>query len=310
MEAEKRVAAISTPESFLGIKDYIKVARPDHWFKNMFMVPGILLAIAQYDLPMSVALLLKCTLAMFLACLMSSGNYVINEIYDAQFDRRHPNKRFRSVAAEKVSIRNLLVIDFFLIAAALFCSYAFFNKQFALTMLLFFVIGGLFYNIPPIRTKDLPLVDVLGESINNPLRLCLGWFAFVDSFDMPVTVLIGYWAFGAALVTAKRLAEFRQFGSTLVRYRPTFRYYSKSSLIFLYGVFAVATMLALFELAWNYNSRLFLTLPLMGIFFIWFSILTFQQNSIVKDPERIFEKVLFAIYCFVSLFVFGIILLY
>ena len=30
---------------------------------------------------------------------------------------------------------------------------------------------GIAYNVPPLRTKDRPYLDVLSESVNNPLRL-------------------------------------------------------------------------------------------------------------------------------------------
>ena len=30
----------------VAIKPYINIARPDHWFKNIFMLPGLLLALA------------------------------------------------------------------------------------------------------------------------------------------------------------------------------------------------------------------------------------------------------------------------
>ncbi len=35
---------------------------------------------------------------------------------------------------------------------------------------------GCIYNIPPVRSKDLPYIDVLSESVNNPLRFLLGWY--------------------------------------------------------------------------------------------------------------------------------------
>ena len=56
---------------------------------------------------------------------------------------------------------------------------------------------GTFYNMPPIRTKELPYIDVLTESINNPIRLLLGWFALVDNRIPPASLLIAYWALGA-----------------------------------------------------------------------------------------------------------------
>ena len=40
---------------------------------------------------------------------------------------------------------------------------------------------ALLYNLPPIRLKDKAFLDVISESINNPLRLWLGWFAVASS---------------------------------------------------------------------------------------------------------------------------------
>ena len=54
---------------------------------------------------------------------------------------------------------------------------------------LFLLVMGCVYNIPPIRSKDLPYVDVLSESVNNPIRLLLGWFA-VDPVDFPPASIV------------------------------------------------------------------------------------------------------------------------
>ncbi len=35
---------------------------------------------------------------------------------------------------------------------------------------------GVLYNVKPFRTKDIAYLDVLSESINNAIRLLLGWF--------------------------------------------------------------------------------------------------------------------------------------
>ena len=49
---------------------------------------------------------------------------------------------------------------------------------------------GILYNVEPIRTKDRAYVDVLSESINNPLRFLLGWSAIVSDVLPPSSVLL------------------------------------------------------------------------------------------------------------------------
>ena len=40
---------------------------------------------------------------------------------------------------------------------------------------------GCIYNIPPVRTKEIAYLDVLTESINNPLRMLMGWYMITDT---------------------------------------------------------------------------------------------------------------------------------
>ena len=70
------------------------------------------------------------------------------------------------------------------------------------------LVMGLVYNVEPVRSKDKAYIDVLSESINNPLRLLLGWSAIIDSALPPISVLVSYWMGGAYLMAIKRYAEF------------------------------------------------------------------------------------------------------
>lgn len=78
------------------IKDYIAIARPDNWIKNLFMVPGMLFALSVFHTPFNSQLILKIVLGLISICLVASANYVINEYLDAGFDKYHPLKNKRS----------------------------------------------------------------------------------------------------------------------------------------------------------------------------------------------------------------------
>ena len=86
------------------LKGHIQIARVDHWFKNVFMLPGAALAFVLSGgvAPAPVAWLL---LGIVSTCLITSANYTINEWLDAPFDRHHPVKRHRPSAAGRISGR-------------------------------------------------------------------------------------------------------------------------------------------------------------------------------------------------------------
>jgi hypothetical protein len=198
----------------------------------------------------------------------------------------------------------LTFFDVFLIIFTLIVSYLVFNEKFFLFMILFFIIGGVFYNIPPIRTKDVPYIDVIAESANNPLRLMLGWYVINNETGPPLIGILCYWSLGAILVTAKRLAEFRFLGKNSIQYRPTFKYYDSSLLTVMYFFYIVMTLITFVLLSLEYKHQMFYFLPLTLIFFIWFTFLTFQEDSVVKEPERLFEKKAFATYCLLVFIIF------
>ena len=51
--------------------------------------------------------------------------------------------------------------------------------------------------MPPLCTKDKPYLDVISESVNNPLRLAIGW-AMVDPATLPpASVILAFWLGGA-----------------------------------------------------------------------------------------------------------------
>ena len=157
-----------------GLIPYVSIARPDHWFKNVFMLFGMLLAYLYYP-----TLLKQFDLGLLLwafasTCLVASSNYVINEILDAPTDRSHPTKQHRPIPSGQVKLPIAYIEWLLLGLAGLLMAYQVNTPFFSTSAVLLMM--GLVYNISPVRTKELPYLDVISESINNPLRLMFGWF--------------------------------------------------------------------------------------------------------------------------------------
>ena len=75
---------------------YVSLARPDHWFKNVFMLPGVVVAIYIDPSLLGWDLVLPLVIAVIAVGLVASSNYVLNEILDAPTDKAHPVKRHRA----------------------------------------------------------------------------------------------------------------------------------------------------------------------------------------------------------------------
>ncbi|MES2705052.1 MAG: UbiA family prenyltransferase [Verrucomicrobiota bacterium] len=215
--------------------EYIKIARPDHWLKNIFILFGHVVALVLVPgLWNGLPTLGAAAFSLAPACLIASANYILNEILDAPFDRLHPTKKHRGVAAGLVSVRVLWLFMAGLILAGFCLALVFFNTGYTLALAMLLA-SGVVYNIPPVRMKDRAWGDVIAESFNNPIRLWLGWFALVPWPGPwpPLTVVLAWWSFGALLMTGKRYAEFRFIGGREKSglYRKSLGSYSEGSLI-------------------------------------------------------------------------------
>jgi decaprenyl-phosphate phosphoribosyltransferase len=216
--------------------EYLKVLRPDHWLKNVFILFGHLVAIALLpaEVPQNrLELVSRIVLSLIPACLIASANYIINEILDAPFDRMHPTKRLRPVPSGTVKISILWAMMAAVTVAGFALAAYWFNTGYVISLALL-LLSGLLYNVEPFRLKDRAYVDVIAESFNNPIRLWLGWYALLPANSFPpLSIVLAWWFFGALLMAGKRYAEFRFIGDARRSgdYRKSFRVYTERSLI-------------------------------------------------------------------------------
>ncbi len=293
---------------FRPLIPYIQVARIDHWFKNVFMLLGVLVAFFFYPSTVTWSILPVIGWALLSTCLIASSNYVINELIDAPMDKLHPKKRFRPVPQGLVRPW-LAILEWLVLAAAGLAIAAKISIYFAFTALAFWLMA-LVYNVPPIRSKDLPYLDVLTESFNNPLRLFLGWFAVTSDTFPPVSLIISYWMAGAFLMTVKRFAEYRFINNpvTAAKYRQSFHHYNQENL--LVSILFYTAMCALFGGIFivRYRVELILFVPVIAGLFAYYLKLGLKENSPTQNPESLHKERGFLLYTILSAIIFLILM--
>ncbi|MEP7147067.1 MAG: UbiA family prenyltransferase [bacterium] len=289
---------------FKKLSPYISIARPDHWFKNVFMLPGFLLAFLFSGQSFNADIFFTILLGIFATCLIASANYTINEILDAPFDKNHPVKKNRPVPAGLIKIK-LGYLQYFLIAlGGLILSYNI-NFYFFLSNLLLLVMG-LFYNVPPVRTKDVIYLDVLSESVNNPLRFLLGWFCVTTLVLPPLSVILAYWMIGALFMATKRLGEIRYISNQKIvnTYRKSLARYTEESLIT--SIIFYTSMFSFFSAIFliRYKFELIFTMPILALLITEYLRIGFLPNSPVQYPEKLYKQPVLLIICIIFLISF------
>lgn len=278
------------------MKPYFQIARVDHWFKNVFMLPGMIIAVTAQTELLEMELIYRIVLAFLATGLVASSNYVINEIVDAPYDKLHPVKKHRPVPSGQVNIHIGYGLWLALAVTGLLLAYILGLLFFLFALLLW--VMGLLYNIPPIRLKDRVFLDVLSESVNNPIRLMLGWYCTGSSLMAPVSLIIAYWMLGAFFMAIKRFAEYRRINNPDIasEYRRSFAAYTEEKLLvsIVYYIATFGLFFGIFLL--RYRVELILSVPLLAGFLAWYIHIGFKKDSPAQYPEQLFKQTGFTAY--------------
>lgn len=281
----------------MNLTPYVKIARFDHWFKNVFMIPGIVVAFyAQPELLLP-GVTVRIAAAFLAAGLVASSNYVLNEVLDAPYDALHPVKKDRPVPSGQVN-KSIAFAEWIALAVAGLGLSLLLGWQFFIAALALWIMGCV-YNIPPLRSKDKPYIDVLSESVNNPLRLLLGWYATGILTVPPVSLALAYWMVGAFFMAVKRFAEYRRIGDPQVSasYRQSFRHYTETRLLLSLVYYAVCFGLFFGIFLMRYKMELILSIPFIAGFIAWYIHLGMLEDSPAQYPELLYKQKGFAAYC-------------
>jgi 4-hydroxybenzoate polyprenyltransferase len=223
-------------------------------------------------------------------CFIASANYILNEWLDADFDKHHPVKRGRPVVSEHLN-SGFIVVEYIaftvigLVFARLVSWLVFFTG-------LFLFIMGLIYNVRPVRSKEIPYIDVLSESFNNALRFLTGWFAVTNVYQPPVSIVFGYWMGGAFLMAAKRFAEYRMIGdkSQAGLYRKSFKHYDETKLLISCFFYAMVSLFFCGIFLIKHKIELIIAIPFLSGLFCFYLRLCFKEDSSAQRPEKLFRE--------------------
>ncbi len=211
----------------------VKSMRPGQWTKNLlFVFPAIVFSEKLFELD----LLGRVLICSVLLTLMSSCVYIINDLADAERDRRHPTKNARPIASGAVSAPVAKIAAAALLAADLAAAYVF-DPPLMLLLLLYFLLQFAY----TLYLKNLIILDLLVVAVGFVLRVMAG--------GLVIDVVVSPWLYTSAgmlalfLVIGKRRQELALLGEKARETRPIFRQYNLPLLDDMLRIVTSATLI-------------------------------------------------------------------
>lgn len=203
----------------------VQALRPRQWLKNALVVAAPLAGGEVF----AVATAARVALLFTLLCAVSAAGYLVNDVRDIDYDRAHPEKRYRAIASGRVPVANALAIATGLAAVALVVGMDRFGWKVAVLLLAYIAATGSY----SLWLKSVPGVEMVVVSAGFLLRAIIGGVG-------TGTVLSGWFlvvicASALLVVAGKRLSELSRLAESepLAPARSALGSYSRRYLMFV-----------------------------------------------------------------------------
>ncbi len=284
------------------LRPYIKIARFDHCIKQLFILPGSVVAIFLCHIIPEYNICMRILWGLLGTTFVASANYVINEYLDAEFDKFHPTKKYRPLVNKNVKFKYIISEYLLLLFCGLFIASTLSENVLFLAALL--ALMGIIYNVKPLRFKDIAYADVITESFNMAIRLLIGWFLITSEYLPPLSLVLGYWFTGAYLMSVKRFSEYRAINNAELagKYRKSFQFYTENKLMVQSLFYAIISMFFMGIFLIKYRIELIIDIPLLCFLYCYYFNLSFAKDSSTQKPEKLFkEKALMVLLLFIGI---------
>lgn len=215
------------------MKVYLSLLRIKQWIKNLFVFAPIIFSKNLFNQE----LFIKTLLTFFILSILSSGLYILNDIFDLESDMEHPEKRNRPLPSGKISKNFALSLSIIFIAFSLISS---FLLNHTLTfILLIYIFLNFFYSL---IIKKIVIIDVFIIAINFILRIYSG--SVVTQISVSSWLILCTLFLSLFLGFAKRRFEIVLLGENAHKHREVLSSYSVDLLDKIILILSTATILS------------------------------------------------------------------
>lgn len=227
-----------------------RLLRPRQWIKNLAIFAAITFSGELFNPPV----FLRVLEGFVILCIISSGIYIINDLFDIEKDKLHPFKKFRPLAHGDVSVKFAIILSISLIGIGLLWSHALSTAFFVITMV--YLILQFSYSA---FLKHIMVIDILALAAGYILRVYAG--EFLSSYHISVWLLLTTISLSLFLAIGKRRSELTLVSKypavQINAIRKTLSHYSERLLDVYAAIFATSTFISYSLFTFLENSSSF-----------------------------------------------------
>ncbi len=209
---------------------FARVLRISQWIKNLIVFTAIIFSGNLFEKQA----FLNTLYAFFVFCFLSSTSYVLNDIIDYPYDKKHRIKKFRPIASGEISIQQATFIVFIMSLISLFLSLVFSLPLFFLSLI--FLLLHFFYSL---YLKKYPVIDIFTISLSFVIRSYVG--VVVTGWYIQIWMMLTIFFLSLFMASVKRHAEIVSQG---LKARLSLYRYNEHFLDFLTYTAATATIIS------------------------------------------------------------------
>lgn len=270
---------MSKSRSLKALIAFVKLIRPNHWYKNLLVILPAVFSLSLFKQYLWFNLLATFTSA----CLVSSSNYILNDIRDLERDRKHPVKRLRPLPSNLISVRCALLLSILMASTGFAIAY-YVNLNVLSFMILLFLNTQLYSFI----LKDYAFIDVATVSLNYVIRAVAG--AYAISVPASPWLIIGIFSLALMLSFGKRVGELLELGDKAETHRKVLRYYGKiqTRLGLLMASLLVIVVYTIYSLH-VHGVKFAPTLPLAIYLVLFYNDIVWKDTVVTNNPSLLFK---------------------
>jgi decaprenyl-phosphate phosphoribosyltransferase len=179
---------------------YLQLIRLNNWIKNLFIFIPLFFSSELLNSD-------KFILTLFGSLgfsLVTSLVYVINDIFDIDFDKSHPDKKDRPIPSGIISIRKSLLIGLILFILGLITLW--FTSFHSFLITIFYFILNVSYSY---KLKHVPIIDFVVISIGFVIRILIG--GVIGEIELSQWIIVMVFLLSLFIAVTKRRDDVYQF---------------------------------------------------------------------------------------------------